>query len=60
MKLLRESNTLFGFISSLSLSLIAIFLATIDNDYWVWVLVISQIILWSTVYKVDKFYKNKR
>lgn len=59
MKLLRESNTLFGFISSFSLSLIAIVLATLDNDYWVMVLVISQIITWTTVYKVDKFYKSK-
>ena len=59
MRFLKESNTLFGFIISFILSVIAIYLAAIDNSYWVTVLVVSQILLWLSVYKADQYYKGR-
>ena len=49
---------MFGFVSSILLALIAIFLATNSNDYWVVFVVVALILMFFSVNRADKIYKQ--
>ncbi|WP_117161742.1 hypothetical protein [Paraliobacillus sp. X-1268] len=60
LSIFKDSKFSIGIISSFILSLIAVITAaTLDNEYWVVFIVPSYILLFLSIRRADKLYKEK-
>ena len=60
LSIFRDSKFFIGIISSFILSLIAVITAaTIEKEYWVVFIVFSYILLFFSIRRADKLYREK-
>ena len=60
LSIFKDSKFSIGIISSFILSLIAVITAaTIENEYWVVFIVLSYILLFFSIRRADKLYREK-
>ena len=57
-KVLKDVKVVAGLISSIILSGIAIILAIYRNNYWIFFVVVSMVVLFLSVNRADKIMKN--
>ena len=58
-KVLKDVKIMWGFISTIMLSAIAVALAVYNIGYWVVVVILSVIVLSFSVYKADELYNKE-
>ncbi|MFD1848861.1 hypothetical protein [Oceanobacillus bengalensis] len=60
LSIFKDSKFSIGIVSSFILSLIAVITAaTIENEYWVVFIVLSYILLFFSIRRADKLYREK-
>ncbi|MGW6150891.1 hypothetical protein ACWFN4_26370 [Bacillus mycoides] len=58
-KVLKDVKIMWGFISSIMLSVIAVTLAVYNIGYWVVLVILSVIVLSFSVYRADELYNKE-
>lgn len=58
-KVLKDVKIMWGFISTIMLSAIAVALAVYNIGYWVVFVILSVIVLSFSVYKADELYNKE-
>lgn len=54
----KDVKLVSGLVSSIILSIIGLLLATYNISYWAFFVMVSMIVLFLSIYRVDKLMKN--